>query len=646
MPFDALMPLAFIAAAIIVSFFIENYYIRVAAFAVLVVLAIICFAVIERRARNNNQELADKLINDHAESLAGYVNTLSIPTAITDVSGKILWYNPALFKLAGTNCEGNNIFKIFEALGKPAKDKIVTIREKAYIRESIHSGLNGSDYVIYRFIDRDETVRTADLCDTVLSTVCHIQVDNYDDLRSSMGQGAHVRIDSKITEIVAAHAKALKAVHLRYDRDKYVCIFERRYLDAFSKGDFSILSEMRGLDTGIPALYPTLSIGIGIGQAPDLANKNALKALETALGRGGDQAVMKNDEGYKFYGGIQRGLEKRARTKVRMFSAALKNLMEQCSRVIIMGHTAPDMDCFGSALGISACARYIDKDAYIVIDHANPSIQNLTEELRKDPDYEKSIIFSHDAYAMMDEKTLLVIVDSLAKNYLQAPNLLRNSPVTAVIDHHVRGTGHIEDPTLLLHEPYASSAAEMVAEVIQYFADNIALKPIEAEALLSGITLDTKGFSFKTGVRTFEAAAFLRLMGADTMRIRQLFQDDLETFVARSKVAEKAHVTASGIAIAVCPADIRKPQLLAAQAADSLAGIRGVSSSFVLCEENGVIMISGRSLGSTNVQRILEKLGGGGHATIAGAQIHGKSMDEALHDLDAAIKEYENEVQQ
>ncbi len=640
---DAMLALAFIAASVVIFLTLEAYYTRLAVFAVIFAAALTCFLLIGHH-RQVTMDIAARVIADRAEPINKYINTGSIPTVLTRANGKIIWHSPAFFLLVGMRCSGKNIFKIFPELKTPAKDKKISINGRDYVRDTIPANIDGNDYTLYRFINPDEVTEVTALNNLVMNTMCHLQIDNYEDLRQSLDQNKHAELNAQITDIIARHAKKIKAAYMRYDRDKYVYIFERRYISALAQDKFSILEEVRSIDTGVPALYPTLSIGIGASNTPEVSNQNALRALETALGRGGDQAVLKNDDGFKFYGGIQQGQEKRTRIKVRMFTAALKNLMEQCSRVMVMGHTVPDLDCIGAALGVAACARAINKDAHIVIAQTNPSIKALIEELRRDPDDAKMVISPSDGLALLDQKTLVVVVDTLTRDYVQSPQLLREASITAVIDHHVRGTNPIENPTLLLHEPYASSAAEMVTEIIQYFADSIAIKPIEAEALLSGIMIDTKAFSFKTGVRTFEAASFLRRMGANTTRIRQLFQDDRQTFVDRAKVVESAHITDSGIAVAICPDGIAHPQLLAAQAADALVGIQGILSSFVLCNVNDVIIISGRSLGAINVQRILEKLGGGGHATIAGAQIHGKGMDEVVRSLESAIREYESEV--
>jgi c-di-AMP phosphodiesterase-like protein len=277
------------------------------------------------------------------------------------------------------------------------------------------------------------------------------------------------------------------------------------------------------------------------------------------------------------------------------------------------------------------------------MDTPNASIAAIADELQRSPAYRDVLISSQQAENIINKQSMLVVTDTQTGSFTTAPRLLSETDTVVVIDHHVRGAGYIDDSTLMLHEPYASSACEMVTEITQYFGDDLTLTPVEAEALLAGIMIDTKGFSFKTGARTFDAASYLRKMGADTTRIRHLFQDDLETFNERAKIVQSAKVY-DGVAVAVCPPGIRSPQLLTAQAADSLLSIRGIGASFVLCGDDDAVIISGRSLGDINVQRILEKLGGGGHATIAGAQLKNETMQSAGEKLQAAINEYRGEV--
>ncbi len=641
---EFIVAIVLIGAAMLVTLLMQHVYMRRAAIVLIFAAAVIYFLV-SSWAQQRMVFIAAQLLEKSAEKMDKYVHAVSIPTAITTPNGRIVWHNPAFFMLAGMQCEGKNIFRIFPQVEKPERDKKVKIGGDVYFKEAIRTQLAEREYVIYRFVDAENSCAADDLCRVVMATVCHMQIDNYDDLLRSAPQGADTQIRTEIERIVAKSAQNMHAIYQRYDRDKYIIVFERRHLSGLMQSKFPMLEEVRRIDVGAPGLHPTLSVGVGVSAGPDDANRNALKALEMALGRGGDQAVLKDETGYKFYGGIQQGREKRTRVKARMFANALRNLMEQCERVIVMGHTVPDLDCMGAALGLTACASRLGKKAYIVMDKSNVAIAALVDEMKRDPDDRNMLISPVEAMGLMDTKTMLIVVDTQIAAFTVAPQLFERAVTTVVIDHHVRGTEHIENATLFLHEPYASSAAEMVTEIVQYFAENVVLKPLAVEALLAGISIDTKGFSFKTGERTFEAASYLRRLGADTTKIRHLFQDDLETFTLRARVVQDAEVLPGGIAISQCPRDVKNPQLLAAQAADSLIGIRGIVASFVLCEQDNVIMISGRSLGEVNVQRILEKMGGGGHATIAGAQVKGAAMDDVKQTLKEKMKEYKKEIE-
>jgi len=638
---EFIVSLLLIAAAVIVTLFMDNLYKRGLALIVIFVVVLIYFSI-KSWMRQKIVGIAARIFEKTSEMIDKYVHAASIPTAITLQSGRIIWHNPAFFTLAGMQSEGKLIHRIFQNIQTPDKDKKIEINGKVYFKEVIPCDIDKRRYILYRFIDVENSYESAELYKIVLPVVGRLQIDNFDDLRRSTDVPRHMEIDAEIAKTVAGFASRINAVYQRYDRDKYMVIFERRYLSGIIAEKFSLLERIRRIDTG-SSLTPTLSLGIGSGQNPQESNFRALKALEMALGRGGDQAVIKDDSGFKFYGGIQKGRERRTRVKVRTFANALRNLIEQCERVIIMGHNIPDLDCIGAALGLYACARSIRSKAYIVMDNPNASAKTIVDELYRNPDYSGVLLSPTEAENIIDSKTMLIIVDTQLGSFTIAPRLIKATGTIVVIDHHLRGSDYIDNAMLMLHEPYASSTCEMVTEVAQYFSDNLELKPIESEALLAGIMIDTKGFSFKTGARTFEAASYLRNMGADTTRVRHLFQDDLGTFIARSKVVESARVE-NGIAIAVCPRDINNPQLLTAQAADSLLGIRGIDASFVLCEYGGSVTISGRSLGDINVQRILEKIGGGGHATIAGAQLKGENIETAVDRLRAAIKEYEREV--
>lgn len=583
---------------------------------------------------------ASEIFKSNPEKLEKYVHTSSIPTAITDKNDRIIWENPTFFTLTGVY--GGNVYMsdIFDKIKRPDSQGIVTINGVKYYTEITPCEYKNNGYTLFRFLDTANSYESKDLYKIVLATIAHLQIDNLDDIRRSVEPSMHPEIDAEITRLIAKFASDIHGIYLRYDKDKYILYFERRYLKRIIQNKFDLISEIKKVNTGVKSVYPTMSMGIGAAPTPGESNLFALRALEMALGRGGDQAVLLDNDEFKFFGGVQQGRERRTRVKVRSFSHALKNLMEQASKVIIMGHKGTDLDCLGSALGLYACARNARVHASIVMDdNINSSLQPIMRELYSSDEYRGVIISPQDALNIIDDKTMLIVTDTQQRSYTMSPELLNKTGTIIVIDHHLRGTDYIDNAALMLHEPYASSACEIVTEITEYFSDTSVLQSLEAEALLGGIMIDTKGFTFKTSARTFDAAAYLRRMGADTLHIHQLFRDDLKTFIERAHVVESARVD-DGIAVAMCPPDIKSPQLLAAQSADMLLNIRGINASFVLCRNGDEVLISGRSAGVINVQRILEKLGGGGHATIAGAQIKSNNIDAVYERLKNAIKEY------
>jgi c-di-AMP phosphodiesterase-like protein len=488
---------------------------------------------------------------------------------------------------------------------------------------------------LYRLIDVENTVEVKRLYQSFLPVVCNIQVDNYEELAADMTQSELSETIAAVERRIDAMAKSVSAMFVRTDRGRYTCVFERRFLSALRTSRFRILDDVRQIKG---TLSPTLSVAVGVGETPEQSAEYAGKALELALGRGGDQAVIKQGDQFMFFGGAVKTVYRRSKVKSRMISHALRNLMEQCSDVFIMGHEVPDLDCMGASLGLCACARHIGKKAYMVVDHPNPSIATLMERVEDVSAYSGAVMSGAEAGMRIGATSMLIVVDTQLKNFTVAPNLLEASSTVVVIDHHLRGTTNIEETALYYHEPYASSACELVTEILQYFGDDVKPLPIDLDALLCGITIDTKGFSFNTGVRTFEAASFLRRLGADSTGIRQLVQDDMKTYTAKSNVVKSAEMLEGGIAVAVCPEGTESAPLIAAQAADALLTIRGIAASFVVCREGDSVIISGRSLGEVNVQLLLESLGGGGHATIAAVKLKDTDIKSAYALLKKTIK--------
>ncbi len=466
-----------------------------------------------------------------------------------------------------------------------------------------------------------------------------VQVDNFDDVMNETKEDKRPFVISEIDRRINLWASRMNGLIKKYQNDRYLVIFENRYLENLESKRFSLLDELREIEAGnrIPV---TLSIGVGtMGKSLSQLEEHAFSALELALGRGGDQAVVRKSGGFDFYGGKTKAVEKRNRVKARIIAHAFRPIIDESAQVFIMGHRYPDMDSFGAAVGIYRAVINRGKDAHIVLDEVNEAIKSIYEKFQDNGTY--SFVTGQQAKERFGEKDLLVVVDTHRPSFTECPDLLAMTSRIVVFDHHRRGTEMIENTLLKYMEPYASSTSELVSEMIQYMENRIKIDKIEAEALLAGITVDTKNFSIKTGVRTFEAAAFLRRFEADTAVVRQLFQDDLSTFVAKSNVVSGAQIYRDELAISVCREEIENIRMVAAQGADALLNIRGITCSFVVGQRSdGTTFISGRSMGDINVQLILEKIGGGGHLTVAGAQFFDMELDEVVRKLKQAIDEY------
>lgn len=581
------------------------------------------------------------------------VLSVPLPLVVVEIDGSISWFNPNFSHMF----EGQDLLdkKITDYVPELDPQMILDNQDKNSKRLELNDriynviwtlvqidGVNSEKKVMILLYWEDitEYVRIKEEYYNQQIVVMDIQIDNYDEVMANTDDTHRPNVQAEIESRLAKWANALNGAWTKYDRDKFIVIIHAMKFKKLSEKKFDILDEIRDINVGnqIPV---TLSVGVGVGGSTPLESQYyARSAIDLALGRGGDQAVVKNGDKLSFYGGRNKAVEKRSKVKSRVIANALRQLMEQSSEVLIMSHEVPDLDSIGSALGIYRCAQYIDKGAHIVLNISNASVDRLVKKLLQIDDYKDIFITGDQAMDRIDKRTLLVVVDTHRPSFTEVPQLVKMAEKVVVIDHHRRSVEGMENAILTYLEPYASSTSELVTEMTQYFGEKVKLSNIEADALLAGITMDTKNFIFKTGVRTFEAASFLRRSGADPTSIRQLFQDDMDTYVARADAVRAAEIVYPGIAIAICPPDIKNAPLIAAQAADNLLTIRGIHTSFVLCKNGDEIMISARSLGNVNVQVVLEKLGGGGHLTMAGAQISDITEEEAKQKVIEALEEY------
>ncbi len=465
-----------------------------------------------------------------------------------------------------------------------------------------------------------------------------VMIDNYEDLMNACPEGKRSAVRAAVEEKMDQWRGTSGVLVMKYDRDRYLMVFTEKQYEAFAAGRFAILDEVRTVQAA-EGVCATMSIGVGReAEGFEALYKNAGLALEMALSRGGDQAVVKDKMNFEFYGGRAKATEKRTKVKSRVMANALGDLMDDTEHVYVMGHQYADMDTLGAAAGVCAIARKRGKTARIVLDMENNSVGPMLRKLKALPEYKDVFIGGGDAFLRVQPDTLLVVVDTNRPASVESEPLLESCNRVAVIDHHRRGSSYIEKMALNYHEPYASSASELVTELLGYLLEPGDLLKTEAEALLAGIVLDTKNFTNRTGGRTFEAAAYLRRAGADTQDVQRMFQSDLESMIARYAIIRQAELYREDLAIAAIDEECQR--VTAAKAADELLTLSGVQASFVFYPKDGGVYISARSLGEVNVQVIVEALGGGGNSTSAGGQLPDVTVDEVRQKLKEAIDKY------
>ncbi|MBR0598340.1 DHH family phosphoesterase [Sinanaerobacter chloroacetimidivorans] len=570
-----------------------------------------------------------------------------LPLCLIDSDGMFLWFNKK-FSDIYQDAEAANA-GIYKITGLKPSDFFTEDLEKPIVVSH-----NGKTYrVVSSFVDEDKAnnavlywidITNYELLKSLYkdekNCFAYVSVDNYDELIASSPDERKSIIAAEIERTIRQWATKISASVTRFRSYQYFIVFEYKHFEKLEAGKFSILDEVREIETD--ADFPaSLSIGIGVGgKTPQQMDEYATAALDLALGRGGDQAVVKKVNKVEYYGGRLQTVEKRNKGKSRIMAHALRQLIDQSSQVIIMGHKKPDMDSFGAALGICRFAKNRNKEVFVIINSFNETLTEMYNRAYDTGNYK--FIKNEDALELVDKDTLVVIVDTHRTTLVECPELLTKTDKLVVIDHHRKTEDFIENATLTYMEAYASSTSELVTEILQYTGDKKDIDKLEAEILLAGITVDTNRFSIKTGVRTFEAASWLRRMGADTANVRQFFQTDIESIKQKAKIISNSVMPYPGVAIAVCEGKHVDVQVINSRAADEMLGIKGVKASFVLGQnEEGTTVISARSLGEMNVQTIMEKLGGGGNLSKAGAQVE-ISVEEAIQKIVEMIEELDH----
>ena len=624
---------------------------------IILYISILCYTYFANNKRKSeiSEQLQDLTLTVDSAAKSSLINS-PFPLVILETNGNIVWKS-SKFVTEFADIDMDNYIddliidikdEIEKSDNKKRKSVIrqIQIGKKTYTvqgefaKSKKYERKKSPEYMmILYFIDETEKVKLKQENEDQKICVGIIMIDNYEEVTQRVDAEQKTQLMAKVESTIYDWVNETNGILVKTDRDTYVYVFEQKNLEKIKEEKFAILDSIKNL-VRKDKIQLTLSIAISNeGDTERDVYKSASAAMDVILGRGGDQAVIRQNGKYLFFGGKVEEVEKRTKVKARIVAHALEELIKENDKIMIMGHTNPDIDAIGSALGVYRIAKTLGKDARIVANVETPSIKDLYESIKDQ--YQEVFISSETALAQVDSGTLVVVVDTHKKTYVGSPELLTKTNKIVVIDHHRRSADFIGNSILTFQEVYASSAAELVTEIIQYTQNEVELSEVEAEALYAGIMMDTKNFTFKTGVRTFEAAAYLRRCGVDIIKVKKWFQSDLESYNTISEIVRKAEIVRDSIGISIYDVQEKETSLICAKAADELLTIGNITASFVLgLMEDGKVCISGRSIGDVNVQMILEKLGGGGHITLAGAQLENVTIDEAKQELISKINEY------
>ncbi len=606
----------------------------------ILILMLIASTIIIRSEIVNKKDKISEIEGGAKNIIKNVFNNTKLPILMLNEKNELIWNN----KKVSFIVTPENLESLLNQIDIKSKNNVyeININDSEYkVYESIIK-VEKELYKVLYFIDKtEETLLKKELEEEKVSLGILV-VDNYEEIFKGLEEIEKGNIASKIEKKIRKWASENEGVASKFEKDKYLIIFKNKNLEEMKNNQFEILTDISKVsnNTKIPV---TISASISLdGKTIKEMYKFATSSLDIALGRGGNQVVLKENNKYDFYGEAAINLEKISKVRARTISHAVKDLIEKSDKVYIMGHKNSDTDCIGAAVGFFKIAESLDTPAYIISDlKYNESTRNLVDKLKKNKEYEDVFLGKEDIKKCDFENALLIIVDTHKKSYLAVPEVVDECENIILVDHHRRGPEFIENSIITYHEVYASSTSELVTELLMYNPD-VKLTPVEAQALYAGILVDTKNFTFKTGVRTFEAAAYLRKVGLDIAEVKQIFQNNFDTYLAKMDIIKNSEFINKEIVISVCDKTMDNLSVISAQAADELLSISEVLASFVLCKIDNVVMISGRSMGDINVQLILEKLGGGGHLTFAGAQIAGVELEEAKEMLVEAINSYYN----
>lgn len=634
----------------------------------IILYSLICFYALwtsNKRKAEISEHIQELTINVDSAAKNTLINS-PFPLIILETDGNITWKS-SKFVSEFENVDIDNVLnELVQEIKIEIEERIASIdinrtKDRSIVKEQIIDDKNykiigeyvksktndrkkQTEYmVLLYFIDNTDYVKAIKKYNDAQTCIGIITIDNYEEMMQRIQTEDRPEVIAKIEKSIYDWAIESNGVVIKSDRNTFVYVFEQRYLEKIKENKFQILDQIKEIKLE-DGLQITVSISISNEGATEYEKyKSALSGMDIVLGRGGDQAVIRENEKYLFFGGRTQEVEKRTKVKARTVAHALEELMLESKDIMIMGHTNSDIDSMGSSLGVYRIAKSLGKEANIVNEGVGSTISAFMEFAKKEEE-EGTFIDKGEALSKISNETLLIIVDTHKRSYVEVPELLERTNKIVIIDHHRRSTDYIDDATLTFQEVYASSAAELVTELLQYVEIPVSLKQIEIEGLYGGIMVDTKNFTFKTGVRTFEAAAYLRKCGVDIIKVKKWFQSDLESYNTISNVVKGAEIIHDTIAISIYEEDEKDANLICAKAADELLTISDITASFVIGTIGNKVCISGRSIGDINVQVILEKLGGGGHITLAGAQVEGKTKQEVKQELIKKIDEYFSEL--
>lgn len=650
------MPLMLIALLAGMNAWLYTYDIRIGAVvSIFVIIYSVCAVVSYFYSKTRHvQEMVD-FAADYAQVQKQLIKDLELPYGLMDKTGRIMWMNKEMERVIAAD-GFKYIFTLFHEVTEEtmrfegSKNTVnVTYKDRSYrmdmdllnFDENLNENTDTDNCIIafYLFDETDKLRLQKENIDQKMVAGL-IYLDNYDDAMESVEDVRRSLLSALIDRKINKYFSSMNAVVKKLEKDKIFLVIQQKYVSQLQSNKFSILDEIKSVSIG-NEMAVTASIGLGVNGENYVQNcEYSRVAIDLALGRGGDQAVIKDGDKMYFYGGKTKQVEKNTRVKARVKAHALRELLETKDKVIIMGHQLSDIDAIGAAVGVYRICKTINKRAYIILNEITNSVRPMMERFIGNEDYEEDMFIQNSrALELVDNNTAVVVVDVNRPSYVECPEILNIAKAIVILDHHRQSSEIIENASLSYIEPYASSASEMVAEILQYIYDGLKLKQPEADALYGGILLDTQNFTNGTGVRTFEAAAYLKKNGANVTRVTRLFRDDMQDFKARADVIKSAEIYEHKYAISVLHAEnLDSPTVVGAQAANELLNVKDICASFVLTNYNGKIYVSARSIDELNVQVVMERLGGGGHMNTAGAQLE-CSMDEAVEKLKATLDE-------